>query len=243
MLLPRPDLVCLQVQRVDAVITVKQPWFHPIFLSCFNRLFIKNPQPASNRTARSQPARPETLFDITTVAFNLCLFPSFHATALIFLPAVPVVLSLVWHHHSAPGWELDDPWCTSDATIVWHVFKKKRTFLRKLYAGVLSHGLYLVCISVTPINKTSITELKQTQKTAPPIQDRILQQLDLGITKDWNVAFPFPQMNRCPTGIEAATRPTAQYQAATSWKRVSFRIQQGPQLWLKSRRTPERNSS
>ena len=84
---------------------------------------------------------------------------------------------------------------------------------------------------------------KQTQRTAPPIQDRILQQLDLGITEDWNVVFPFPQMNRCPIGADAAARPAARYQAGTSWKGVSFRIRQGPQLWLKSRRTPERNSS
>lgn len=118
-----PVLICFvsHVQGVTAVITVTQPWFHQIFLSCFNRLFIKNRQPASNRAAHSQPRRPETLFHITTVASNLCLFPYFHATALIFLPAVPVVVSSVWHHHSAPEWGLDDPWCTSDATRVWCV--------------------------------------------------------------------------------------------------------------------------
>lgn len=36
---------------------------------------MKNPQPASDRTAHSQPRRPETLLHIAAVASNLCLFP------------------------------------------------------------------------------------------------------------------------------------------------------------------------
>lgn len=86
-----------------------------------------------------------------------------------------------------------------------------------------------MCISVTPINKTSITELK-TNTEGRTSHSGLLQQLDLGITEDWNVAFPFPQMNRCPIGTDAAARPAARYQAGTSWKGVSFRIRQGPQL-------------
>lgn len=54
-----PVRICFvsQVQRVTAVITVKQPWFHPIFLSCFNRLFIKKPsacqQPQGTLSAKA----------------------------------------------------------------------------------------------------------------------------------------------------------------------------------------------
>lgn len=36
--------------------------------------------------------------------------------------------------------------------------------------------------------------------------------------------------------VRLALRPAAQHWAGTSWNRVSFRLRQGPQLWLKNRR-------
>lgn len=70
-----PVLICFvsQVQGVIAVITVKQLWFHPIFLSCFNRLFIKTlsqpatalhtlSQGAQKHSSTSQPSPPISVF-------------------------------------------------------------------------------------------------------------------------------------------------------------------------------------
>lgn len=57
------------------------------------------------------------------------------------------------------------------------------------------------------------------------------------MTEDGNRGFPFSHMNGRPTGSGAAVRPAAQYQTGTSWNGVSFRLPQGPLLWLKSRRT------
>lgn len=53
------------------------------------------------------------------------------------------------------------------------------------------------------------------------------------MTDDCNGTLPFPQMNRCPIGTEATTRPVVQYQAGTSWNEVSFRLQLGAPALIK----------
>lgn len=171
-----PLLICFvsQDRGVAAFITVKQPWFHPIFLSCFNRLFIKIPQSASNRTALSEPRRPETLFHITTVTSNLCLFPSFHAMALIFL-----LLSQRWFpKYDIITQRLSEGSVTHGALqmqLEFELFKQKQKKEEHSIENFTQGCWVIDCISVTSINNMSITGLQtNTLKTTPPIQDRIL---------------------------------------------------------------------
>lgn len=137
-----PVLICFvsQVQGVTAVITVKQLWFHPIFLSCFNRLFIKNPQPASNRTAHSQPRRPEHS-STSQPSPPISVFSPLFMLQLLF----SFLLSWWWFpKYDIITQRLSESLVTRSALqmqLEFDLFKKKRTFLRKFYAGVLSHGL------------------------------------------------------------------------------------------------------
>lgn len=52
------------------------------------------------------------------------------------------------------------------------------------------------------------------------------------MTEDGNGGFPFPQMNRCPIGTEAAA---AQYQAGTSWNRGFLPAMAGASALIKER--------
>lgn len=93
-------------------------WFGQTLLSCSNGLFMKKRQSVSQwpHCTFSAVAPKNTLSHHICHLQSLSSPPFSSCYSFNFPSSVPAVVSQVWHHQSAPKWELSDPWCPTDAS-------------------------------------------------------------------------------------------------------------------------------
>ena len=205
-----------QVQQVTAVVILKPSWFHPIFLSCFNCIFIKKKKlPTRNCTAHSQLRTPR---NTSQPSPSISVFSSLFMLQLLF----SFLLSRWWFpKYDIISQRLSEGSVThgalADATLVWLVWKKKHIPSKILCRGVESWtvtGVYLCHTHQQDVNHR--TQNKHTGDcTSHWGQDSTVTVFgnDGGLER----RFPFPQMKRCLFGTEARARQAAQHQTGTSW--------------------------